>query len=159
MLSNQEILEKAKGYAFLLLKFRLRSEKELYSRLKKKKFTSQVITETLSFLKEKNFINDSSFAHAWIESRLKRPLGLNRIRQELKIKGIDKEIIESEIRQVKEDYSEEEIVKEIAQEKFNKLKGIEPEKAKRRVFSYLLRRGFSSDTVNDVVRELCKQTP
>ncbi len=47
--------------------------------------------------KEKDFINDSYFAGAWIDSRLLRPLGLRRIRQELKIKGIANEIIDEKI--------------------------------------------------------------
>jgi len=138
----------------LLLKFRLRSEKELYSRLKKKGFDEVVIKETLSFLKEKSFIDDRIFAKAWIESRLKRPLGIRRIEAELKAKGIDKEIIDSQIEAVKQGYSEEDIVSRIAQERFRKLKDIEPQKAKRRIFAYLLYRGFSPEIIIDMVNQL-----
>jgi regulatory protein len=145
--SNQETLQKARDYAFLLLKFRLRSEREIYARLKKKKFDEEIIKQTVSFLKNKGFIDDSVFAKAWIESRLKKPLGLRRIRQELNLKGVDKEIIDSQISEVKKDYPEEELVKKIAQERLKKLKGIEPRSAKRRVYTYLLRRGFSPETI------------
>lgn len=138
----------------MLLKFRLRSEKELYSRLKKKGFDEVVIKETLSFLKEKSFIDDRIFAKAWIESRLKRPLGIRRIEAELKAKGIDKEIIDSQIEAVKQGYSEEDIVSRIAQERFRKLKDIEPQKAKRRIFAYLLYRGFSPEIIIDMVNQL-----
>lgn len=151
---NKDSLQKAKDYAFLLLKFRLRSEKEIYQRLKKKKFEEKVIKETLAFLKDKRFIDDNYFAKAWIESRIKKPLGLRRLKQELKIKGIDKEIIDSQIEQIKKDYSEEDIVTEIAQRRLQKLKGIEPRKAKRRILEYLLRRGFSPDIVIDTIRGL-----
>lgn len=147
MKSNQETLQKARDYAFLLLKFRLRSEREIYARLKKKKFDEEIIKQTVSFLKNKGFIDDSVFAKAWIESRLKKPLGLRRIRQELNLKGVDKEIIDSQISEVKKDYPEEELVKKIAQERLKKLKGIEPRSAKRRVYTYLLRRGFSPETI------------
>ena len=147
MKSNQETLQKARDYAFLLLKFRLRSEREIYARLKKKKFDEEIIKQTVSFLKNKGFIDDSVFAKAWIESRLKKPLGLRRIRQELNLKGVDKEIIDSQISEVKKDYPEEELVKKIAQERFKRLKGIEPRSAKRRVYTYLLRRGFSPETI------------
>ena len=138
----------------MLLKFRLRSEKELYSRLKKKGFDEVVIKETLSFLKEKSFIDDRIFAKAWIESRLKRPLGIRRIEVELKAKGIDKEIIDNQIEAVKQGYSEEDIVSRIAQERFRKLKDIEPQKAKRRIFAYLLYRGFSPEIIVDMVNQL-----
>lgn len=147
-------LKKAKDYAFLLLKFRSRSEKEIYMRLKKKRFNRETIQETLSYLKDNNFINDISFANAWIESRLKKPIGLIRIRKELRLKGIDDKIINRKIDELKDRYFEQDIVKKIAEEKFNRLKNREPDKAKRRIFSYLMRRGFSADTVWDTLNEL-----
>lgn len=151
--STDEI-KKAKNYAFLLLKFRPRSEKEIYQRLKNKKFNEEIINDTIAFLKEKEFIDDNYFAKAWIQSRIKRPLGLRRLRAELKVKGVDKEIIDSQIDQIKKDYAEEDIVKAIAKAKISKLKGIEPLKAKRRILDYLLRRGFSAEIVFDVVGQL-----
>ena len=143
----------AKEYAFLLLKYRLRTEKELSQRLKRKKFDQAVITETLEFLKNKGFVNDAAFAKAWVNSRINKPIGLRRLRVELTQKGVDKEIINTEIARVKEDYSEEAVVAEIARSRFQKLKGIEPQKAKRRVYAYLLRRGFSPEIVIDAVNQ------
>lgn len=154
MKDNRGLLEKAKNYAFLLLKFRSRSEKELYRRLKKKKFDDNVIKETLSFLKEKNFINDIEFAKAWIAARLKKPLGLRRLRQELNLKGVNKEIIDNAITEVKENYNEKEAVEKIVGEKFRKLKGVEPKKVRRRIYAYLLRRGFSADVVMEVFNQI-----
>ncbi len=151
-------MQKARGYAFLLLKFRQRSRKEIYERLKKKKFDEEIINETISFLKNKGFIDDQLFAKAWIESRIKKPLGLRKIRQELNLKGIDKQIIDSQIGEIKEKYSEEEVVGEIAKKRLSRLKGIDPDNAKRRLYSYLLRRGFSSEIVIDTITRLCKRT-
>lgn len=159
MRNNEEALQKARDYAFLLLKFRLRSEKEIYQRLKRKRFDEEVIKQTLSFLNDRGFIDDNLFAKAWIESRIKKPLGLRRIRQELNLKGIDKEIIDSEIREIKKNYSEPDLVKEIAKVRLAKLKGIEPHSARRRVYAYLLRRGFSPEIVIEALSStLCKQT-
>ncbi|MCX5706216.1 MAG: regulatory protein RecX [Candidatus Omnitrophica bacterium] len=148
----------AREYAFLLLKFRLRSEEEIALRLRQKKFSEEVIRETICFLKDKNFIDDSVFAKAWVNSRLKRPLGLRRIQEELRQKGIDKKIIEDQIFEVKKDYPEDKIVARIAGERLSKLKKVEPICAKRRVYSYLIRRGFSADLVLETVNKLCKPT-
>ncbi|MDP2937666.1 MAG: regulatory protein RecX [Candidatus Omnitrophota bacterium] len=148
---NIDLLQKAKNYAFLLLKFRLRSENELRQRLEKKKFNTQIIERTLSFLKDKGFIDDKYFAKIWTESRVKRPLGTRRLKQELIIKGIDKAIIDSQINEIKKDYPEEEIVASIAKDRLNKLKGYDPQKARRRVYAYLLRRGFSPEVVIDAL--------
>lgn len=145
--------EKAKNYAFLLLKFRPRSEQELTERLRRKKFDPEIIKEVLAFLKEKDFINDSYFAGAWIESRLKRPFGLRRIRQELKLKGVDKEIIEAEIERARQGYCEEDIVRNLTQQKLRRLKDIDPRIARARVYSYLVRRGFSPETIIEAINQ------
>ncbi len=148
------MLQKAKDYAFLLLKFRLRSENELRQRLKKKKFDADIIEMTLLFLKDKGFIDDNYFAKTWIESRIKKPLGIRRLKAELSIKGINKAIIDTQIDEIKKSYSEEDIVGGIAKDRLNKLKGIDPQKAKKRVYAYLLRRGFSPEVVIDIINQL-----
>jgi len=153
--SNHELSEKARAYAFLLLKFRLRSEKELFDRLKRKKFPDSVIKKTIKFLKDKQFIHDSVFAKAWANSRVKRRLGLRRIEEELKLKGVNRELIDSIISDIKKDYSESGIIRDIAQERLGRLKGIEPDQAKRKVYAYLLRRGFIPETIMDILNQLC----
>lgn len=145
---------KARDYAFRLLKFRMRSRKELFERLKRKKFDLDIIDRVIAFLREKEFINDEEFAKAWVESKLKRPLGLRRISEELKIKGIDKEIIDKVLASAKNNYDEEAIVMELAKKRLPRLKGIELRKVKSRLYSYLLRRGFSPDVVSGVITQL-----
>jgi len=147
-------LQKAKRYAFLLLKFRMRSEAEISRRLEAKKFDRQTIAQVVSFLKEKGFLDDDEFARAWIASRIKKPLGLRRLRVELRLKGIDSDIIDRQIGRVKEEYSEEAIVERLVREKSGKLKGLDPQQAKRRIFSSLVRRGFSSDAIVEAISKL-----
>jgi len=150
-----ESFDKARDYAFFLLKFRLRSENELAQRLKLKKFPEESVKEVISFLREKKFIDDNVFAKAWINSRLKRPLGLRRIKQELRQKGVDKEIIEEQSSGVK-DYSEAGTVLDLAKRRLNILKGTDQVIAKRRVYAFLLRRGFSPEIVIDTLNQLCR---
>lgn len=151
MSNSKESVQKARDYAFYLLKFRLRSEKEIYERLRKKKFDQTVIKEVLVFLKERNFLDDNLFAKSWIESRLKKPFGFRRLTQELKLKGIEKEIIDNRIEDARKGYSEADIVERLAKARLKKLNNIEPQKAKMRVYGYLLRRGFSPEIVSDAI--------
>jgi len=153
--SNQTPGEKAREYAFLLLKFRLRSESELYSRLKKKKFPESIIRETLQFLNDKQFIGDAAFARAWANSRARKKLGPRRIENELKLKGVDKGLIDSALSEAKANYPEIAMAKEIAEERLSKLKEIEPYKRKQKIYAYLLRRGFLPETITDVLDQLC----
>lgn len=138
----------------MLLKFRLRSEREIYQRLKKKKFAEEIIRETIAFLKAQEFIDDKLFAKSWIESRLKKPLGLTKIRQELELKGVLKEIIDSQINEFKPNYTESDIVTKLAKQRFDRLKNVEPQKAKRRIYAELLRRGFSAEAAADAINQL-----
>lgn len=137
----------------MLLKFRPRSEQELYQRLRRKKFDPEIIKEVLAFLKEKDFINDDYFVNAWIESRLRKPFGIRRIRQELKLKGVDKEIIEAGIERARQSYCEADIVRNLAQQRLKRLKDIDPKIARARVYSYLVRRGFSPETIIEAINQ------
>jgi len=148
--------EKARAYAFLLLKFRLRSENELKVRLKQKGFSEELAASTVSFLKDKEFIDDRIFAKGWVFSRLKRPLGLRKIKQELAQKGVAKEIVQDALAQANDNYSESQIVSQLAKQRFSKLKGIDPLKAKARVYGYLMRRGFSPDIIIEVIKDAQK---
>lgn len=146
--------EKARAYAFLLLKFRLRSEAELIARLKQKGFSEGLAQDTVDFLKDKEFIDDRLFAFGWVASRLKRPLGIRRIKQELLGKGLDKQIIEDSLEQAKKGYNETQTVNQLARQRFVRLSGIDPQKAKARVYGYLMRRGFSPDVVSEIIKQL-----
>lgn len=145
--SYEDLLAQVRRYCFLLLKFRMRSEAELRQRLKQKKFTPEIIEEAVDFLKDREFINDRVFAKAWVDWRVKRPYGLRRIAQELKVKGIAEEIISSCIEEKAQGYNEEEIVSSLIAKRKKAAKGVEAQKFKQRIWQYLLRRGFSPEII------------
>ncbi len=147
-------MDEAYRYAIRLLKFRPRSEHELCSRLKRRGFSETDIKNSIIRLKQQGLVNDFEFARIWVESRIKKPLGINRLRRELKIKGIDKNIIEQVIGKISIRYNEEETLKDLASRRWERLKHIQPQKAKRRLFLYLLRRGFSSEDIQEVVNQI-----
>jgi regulatory protein len=144
----------AERYAFLLLKFRPRSEKEIRDRLGRKGFSADIIERTVRFLTEKKFLNDRLFTEAWIDYRIHKPFGLRRVKQELRGKGIDARLIDECIARIQKNYSEEETVETAARERIGKLRGIEKTKAKNRVYAYLLRRGFTPSVVLEVVNRI-----
>lgn len=145
---------KARESAFRLLKLRPRSEYELRQKLGRKQYSDETIDETIQYLKQLQLIDDRRFTKAWINSRLARPFGLNRIRQELKLKGIEEQIIKEELSTAKETFTEDETVLNLAQRRFKRYKNIERIKAKRRTYEYLVRRGFSSAAITKALRQL-----
>lgn len=150
---DRKELEKARNTCFRLLKFRPRSEYELRLYLKKKKFSHEVIEEvTRSFLNN-GLIDDSVFAKLWIESRIKRPLGLRRIIFELKTKGISDDIINDATSKYGSSENEEKIVEELVSRKLKAMHGLDREKKKSRLWGLCLRKGFSKEVVYEVLNK------
>jgi regulatory protein len=152
--NDKEAFQRARDYTFLLLKFRLRSEREVLERLSRKKFAPAVSGAVVAFLKEKGFIDDAAFARAWIDSRIRRPLGASRIRQELVLKGVDKKIIDRELKEAVKNHPEAPTVLDLARRRMEKSKGVDADVARRRIYAYLVRRGFSYGAVMDAMDKL-----
>ena len=144
--------EKAIAYACRLFNIRSRSEKELRERLYEKGFNRLTADDVVSLLKEKNILDDARFARLWIESRMRRnPKGDMLLRKELWDKGIAAPLIECALSEKKE--KEDLIIRDIARQKVEALKKLPKEKAKKKLFDFLARRGFRFDIIYDVIKE------
>lgn len=152
---HKEVVKKAKDYAFKLLSYRPRSIRELQDRLKKKDYSSKVTSKVVKNLKRLKFLNDKEFARMWVESRIKtRPMGRYRLYQELIQKGIDRELTEEALSNYKEE-KEIELARELVQKKLkSSYRSLDNLTAQRRLYGFLQRRGFSYDTIQEVVKEL-----
>jgi regulatory protein len=145
-------LKKGKAYCLRLLSLRQRSEREIDERLKGKGYREGVRKRLLDLLKKDGLVNDRKFAEAWIDSRLRsNPKGKRVLREELKNKGIQKEIIERVFTEKAGQLDERTIAAGLIRKKLSK-PGIE----KGKLFQYLLRRGIdpeaAEEAINDEVR-------
>lgn len=140
--------------ALRFLKIRPRSVFELRQKLAGKGFEPQEIEEVLGYLESIDLLNDRTFTASWIRYRLARPFGFRRIITELNQKGIDAEVIAAAVTAAKSEYAESEVILEVARRRARVLAGIEPQKKKKRMADYLLRRGFSTDEVMKVIKKI-----
>ena len=141
--------------ALRFLKFRPRSIAELKEKLQIKGFSSTDIETTVVDLMASGLLDDRAFTKSWINYRLARPFGFRRIILELKAKGIDPEIIEQAVAEIKDsNYSPEIVALDLAQRRWKRLPDIDPVKKKKRVLDFLLRRGFEIDLVMKVLKKL-----
>lgn len=147
-------LKAAKQVSYRLLKCRSRSEKEIGDWLKLKGFTPEITHQAVEHLYKLRYLNDREFAKAWVLSRLNRALGLRRIILELRQKGIGQDLINEVLAEIKPGYNEHAAARDLVRARFKGLKKIEYDKARRRIFSLLIRRGFSLDVANEVVEDL-----
>ena len=149
----QKSENEAKEVALRFLSFRRRTEKEIKDKLKKKGFDERTIKSTIAKLKDYDLINDSEFATAWVKERLAyKPRGKKLLRQELWKKGIKKDIIDQVTEELcqGEDKSASELLEKIKK----RYKNLEPNVARRRMLSLLLRRGFSYEIAKNTMEPL-----
>ena len=145
---------RAKAMAFDLLRLRSHSAHEIAARLRRKGFADSIIDETLASLKELGFVADEKFAEEWVESRRRhRPRGVLALRRELERKGIDGTTIERTLRTVTEG-DERETALDVARRQYGRYRTLPRDVARRRLYEFLLRRGFTYELARDVLREV-----
>ena len=147
-------MQKAKADASRLLRFRPRSVKEMAQRLKQKGHRGFMIAQIIDELKEKKMLDDKIFSRLWIGDRMNiKPSGRNLITRELKAKGVDDEIINAAFGEFGDSFDEYEIAMPLARGKMAHMKGIQKEKAKKKLLDFLGRRGFSYNTIWKIIKE------
>lgn len=143
--------------ALRLLAARMRGVEELRGRLLKKGFSAAEVSACLVRLEERDLLDDAAFARALVRDRLSfSPRGAGVLRQELARKGIARKTAEEAIEAVfqNQEVSEGELAEAASRgwvrkqgrstqgalvaERFSE----EREKARRRLYAFLGRRGF-----------------
>jgi regulatory protein len=144
----------AKKSAFDLLSYRLRSIREIKDKLKAKKISSKTVERTLKHLKDLGLLNDDEFARQLILSNISsRPKGKGVIKQKLYQKGISKQVSEKILNEVFENIDEKKIAIDVFEKYSKKLKTDNNIQKKRKIFSYLARKGFDFDIINEIIHE------
>lgn len=147
---------KAINYALKLLSYRPRAEKELSDALKRKGYDEIIIDETINYCKERDYINDREFAESFVRDKINfSKLGPERIRYELKLKGISDDIINKVLKMNKDHQFETAF--ELGKKRLNLYKNDSYDAKYRKLSGFLQRKGFSYDIISKVVKELLKQ--
>lgn len=141
-----KILEKV----FNFLSYRPRSKKEILDYLKKRNLGEKEKEAILKKLDKLGFIDDEEFARSFVQSRIRsKPKGKRMLWQELRRKGIEKEIIEKVLEEIQ--ISEVDLAKKAIAKKLERFLKLPQKEAKERIATYLLRRGFSWETVKTLI--------
>lgn len=157
-LEQKDLRWKAREAALRLLAFRPRTRSELQGRLLRKGFPEDVAADCVAALVEQRLVNDDSFAEMFVRERTRlRPKGKRRLVQELRSRGVDAEAAQAAVEETwkREGVSELELAREAAA-KWSPRAGEDPLRARRRLFGYLQRRGFSSDSIRQVMEDILR---
>lgn len=133
----------AYSHAINYLSFKARTSGEIEEKLLEKEIDPQTVEETVKRLVEENLIDDASYAQEWTRQRITgRKKGKVLVKQELRRKGIDSELIDDALDAMGED-DELRSAEELAAKKWPTTKG-ELWDRKRKTATFIMRRGFSS---------------
>lgn len=150
---------RARHAALNLLAHRARSREELRRRLWRKAIPDPLIEETLAWLEERRYVDDRAFAESFVRDRLRlRPRGRVGLIQELTKKGVDRDVADAAIAAVMdaEDVVEGDLARQSAEAWARKNERAlrnarksreDRQKARRRLYGHLARRGFAPDAV------------
>ncbi len=155
---EEKELTKARDAAYRLLTYRARSRKELEEKLKAREFSDAVIEVVIAGMVRLGYVNDHEFARQWAAGRIRlRGFGRRRVEQELRNKGISRDVVQESLRVVFEDVPEADYAQQEAEKKLRSLARLAPEVRRRRLAGHLERRGFPSETIYDVLRRVGAQ--
>jgi regulatory protein len=85
---RKDNFKQALAYAFLLLKYRVRSKRETIARLDKKGYAPETIQQVADYLQEHKYLDDGNFTYSFIEYAIAKGWGPRKIDYELKKFGI-----------------------------------------------------------------------
>lgn len=139
--------------ALRFLERKPRTEKEIAQRLGQKGMTSDGIEKTIDRLQQERLVDDELYAKQWAEQRItKQKKGRMWVRQELRQKGIESELIVEALNEVNEE-DEFNSAYTIGKKKWQQIKGDALER-KRKTGAFLMRRGFTGEQVRKVINRL-----
>ena len=156
LLSYESSFLKARDSAFRFLGLRLHSTSELKLKLQKKKHPREIIEKVLSYLAEKNYLNDEEFAKQFVAERVKRKkVGSGKLSAELMKKGIKRELIRENLLYIDQDKYIENAT-EIARKKLLQIRKKETEERKisAKLYSFLAGKVYESDLIRQVIAKL-----
>lgn len=152
--ADQEKVKQGYLYAVRLLAQTKRSERELGKKLTLKGFPESAIIHILERLKTQGVLNDTKLVDETVEWSIRsKGHGRKRIFSELKRRGIT----ETQIGQALEKYPKEverATAEDLAKNRWARFQKLEPRKRMKRLYDFLINRGFDFDLAREIVAHL-----
>jgi regulatory protein len=141
---------RARQKAISYLARRSHSCQEMREYLRRRGFESDLIDDTISWLRGQKYLDDETFAEQWVDSRLRTaPRGRRKLMAELQQKGIDRDLAARVVDENLPSEDEAEVAYQLLQRRKNRLAGEERLDMKRKVVNFLRYRGFSGAALID----------
>ena len=142
---------RARSIACRILSARPHTEYELAEKLRARGLNATVVEQIIFFLKEYGMLDDAAFARSYINQRMQsRPAGKTLLFAELRHRGVPSAIIETILEDIDGDTEYDMALRLVMKRKSLSGDCCRPAK----IASFLWRRGFSSETIKRICKEL-----
>jgi len=148
-LSVQDAIKKLEYYC----SYQDRCYKEVISKLKSLGMLQTAIDHILNHLVEHNYLNEERFAKSFARGKHKfKYWGKRRIEQELKFRDISSYNIKTALNEIESDYLSN--FYSLAEKKWDSINESFLEKKKRKWIDFLMRKGYESNLIFDLLKDL-----
>ncbi len=135
------------------LEARPRTRAELAAVLARRNVDADVAGEVLGRFTDVGIIDDAAFSELWVSSRHRgKGLAGRALRQELRRKGVDDEVIGEAVEQL-DPATERDTARALVDRRLASTRGVAADARVRRLAGMLARKGYSAGTAFGVVRE------
>ena len=143
-----QMLQKSEAFCA----YQERSSFEVIEKLKRMGAEDGEILQVLNALIDAKFLDDERFAKAYAVGKLRiKHWGVNKIKQGLQLKRIDRELIAQAIAAMYDEENYIGILQQVAQRKWQELhKENDPWMRKQKLFRFLASRGFNYDEFSEL---------
>lgn len=144
-----EELDRAKTRVLRYILYKRRTENEVRTKFKND-IEEELLEDVIEYLKEAKYLDDQDYIYKAVNNfKILKKMSITELRFKLLNKGLDKNLIEDYIYNNKDDLLEYEI---------NSAKGIirRQNKEKKDMISYLMKKGYKRDSINEACEEIEK---
>jgi len=150
---------RAKQRALDYLAHKPRTEEEVRRKLRRQDAPEAVIEDVVNRLYELSYLDDEAYAEDYVRNRFaSKKYGPVRIRRELVERGVDRHTADAAVDDLFAEKDVRAAARTHAEKRWDRLDDEEPRRRKQKVYRYLRRRGFTSDTINPLLDELERET-
>jgi regulatory protein len=150
-------ITRAKSYAYECLKEQTYTKGQMAECLEREGFSQNAVDTTLKELEQLGQIRDEKFAQAWVNKRQRsKPKSKKMLRHELIDKGVDKSTADAVLNTIDDD-EEAGLALQAAEKQAKRYRSLPLQVARRRLYNFLLRRGFSHGTIQKAVKQVLNQ--
>ena len=147
----------AMNRALSLLGYRARAKGELRERLGRAGYSGETVAVVIARLEELGYLDDEEFARSLAREDAHKKYGPRRILGDLRRAGVDEEVAREAVDEAFVECSEYLTALAIARRRYNKEEKGSDTQA-RRVYGFLMRRGYSADVCVEVARGYRQET-